>query len=334
MNILWIKDGKIGHEKQVKALLDEISKTEDITVFEEEYKISKFKRFSNVIEYFLGSFYNFDVHGTYKVSGIYDYSFSVYDKKDINIIIGAGTGVHIRILEIKRHLKISFKRNALSISVLVPNYFKKDFDIICAPFHDSYKLPVNDNVLYFEGSLANVSNQEVDEGIGLIGIGGKNKHYEFDENKLIEQIEYIASIYPNKKWHIFSSRRTSTKMIQELNLLSKNFTNIFLVQEGFDKMIKKASIKIITKDSMNMVYESISTKGKTVLFSMKYFKKNKVTKQIDKLIQNRQVGYLEHSKMVDGLSKITLQQQNEYHEIFSEVEKVAFKLAKQIEKKI
>ena len=99
-------------------------------------------------------------------------------------------------------------------------------------------------------------------------------------------------------------------------------------------MIKKASIKIITKDSMNMVYESISTKGKTVLFSMKYFKKNKVTKQIDELIQNKQVGYLEHSKMVDGLSKITLQQQNEYHEIFSEVEKVAFKLAKQIEKKI
>ncbi len=46
MNILWIKDGKIGHEKQVKALLDEISKTEDIKVFEEEYKISKFKRFS------------------------------------------------------------------------------------------------------------------------------------------------------------------------------------------------------------------------------------------------------------------------------------------------
>ena len=46
MNILWIKDGKIGHEKQVKALLDEISKTEDITVFEEEFKISTFMRFS------------------------------------------------------------------------------------------------------------------------------------------------------------------------------------------------------------------------------------------------------------------------------------------------
>ena len=58
MNILWIKDGKIGHEKQVKALLDEISKTEDITVFEEEFKISTFMRFINIIEYFLDSLFN------------------------------------------------------------------------------------------------------------------------------------------------------------------------------------------------------------------------------------------------------------------------------------
>ena len=330
MNILWIKDGKIGHEKQVKALLDEISKTEDIKVFEEEYKISKFKRFSNVIEYFLGSFYNFDVHGTYKVSGIYDYSFSVYDKKDINIIIGAGASVHNRILEIKRHLKISFNKNILSISVLVPDYFKEDFDIICAPFHDSYKLPVNDNVLYFEGSLANVSNREVDEGIGFIGIGGKNKHYKFDESKLIQQIEYVASIYPNKKWHIFSSRRTTTKMLNKLNLLSNNYINIVLGNNGFGEIIKKASIKVVTQDSMNMVYESLSTKGKTFLFNMDYFKKNKVTNQIDQLLKNRQVGYLEYSEMVDGLLKITMHQQNEHHEVFAEVEKLSYKLIQKI----
>ena len=322
MNILWIKDGKIGHEKQVKALLDEISKTEDITVFEEEFKISTFMRFINIIYYFLDSLF--------KISGIYNYRFNVYDKKDINIIIGAGTGVHIRILEIKRHLKISFKRNVLSISVLVPNYFKKDFDIICAPFHDSYKLPVNDNVLYFEGSLANVSNQEVDEGIGLIGIGGKNKHYEFDENKLIEQIEYVISIYPNKKWHIFSSRRTTTKMLNKLNLLSNNYKNIILGNNGFGEIIKKASIKVVTQDSMNMVYESLSTKGKTFLFNMDYFKKNKVTNQIDQLLKNRQVGYLEYSEMVDGLLKISMQQQNEHHEVFAEVEKLSYKLIQKI----
>ena len=32
MNILWIKDNNIGHEKQVKVLLDELSKNNDINI--------------------------------------------------------------------------------------------------------------------------------------------------------------------------------------------------------------------------------------------------------------------------------------------------------------
>ena len=34
MNILWVKDGKIGHEKQVKVLLDEISKSTEVSITE------------------------------------------------------------------------------------------------------------------------------------------------------------------------------------------------------------------------------------------------------------------------------------------------------------
>ena len=36
MNILWLKDKKIGHEKQVKALLDELSKSREINIIESE----------------------------------------------------------------------------------------------------------------------------------------------------------------------------------------------------------------------------------------------------------------------------------------------------------
>ena len=32
MNILWVKDNNIGHEKQVKNLLDEISKKIDLHI--------------------------------------------------------------------------------------------------------------------------------------------------------------------------------------------------------------------------------------------------------------------------------------------------------------
>ena len=50
MNVLWIKDGKKGHEKQVKVLLDEISKSIDIKIFEENYLIGSFDRFIEIFE--------------------------------------------------------------------------------------------------------------------------------------------------------------------------------------------------------------------------------------------------------------------------------------------
>ena len=42
MNILWIKDGKLGHEKQVQALLDEICKSEESKIYERIIEKSSF----------------------------------------------------------------------------------------------------------------------------------------------------------------------------------------------------------------------------------------------------------------------------------------------------
>ena len=35
-------------------------------------------------------------------------------------------------------------------------------------------------------------------------------------------------------------------------------------------------MKIITQDSVNMIYESLSSRGETILFNMDYFKNNKI----------------------------------------------------------
>ena len=70
MNILWIKDGKKGHEKQVKALLDELSKTININIYEEKYHASSLKRFFDILH-----------HAT-------SYVFKKYDSNDIITLDG------------------------------------------------------------------------------------------------------------------------------------------------------------------------------------------------------------------------------------------------------
>ena len=135
MNILWVKDGKIGHEKQVKALLDELAKTIDIKVYEEEYIIGPFQRINDILYYASRS--NELMHH------------AKYHKKNIHLIIGAGSNTHARVLQIKRGLKHDFHKEVLAVSLLVPSFFKKHFDLICAPKHDQHKLSGHE-AIYFE----------------------------------------------------------------------------------------------------------------------------------------------------------------------------------------
>ena len=318
MNILWIKDGKKGHEKQVQALLEELSKTIDINIYEEDYHISSLKRFFDIFHH--STSYVFKRYDSCKI-------IKSYNQNDIHLVVGAGSNIHTRLLLLKKNLKDIYNKDIIAISVLTPSLFKNEFNFICAPNHDEKKLSNIKNTIFFEGSLAKVSIQEPDDSIGLIGIGGINNHFIFNENDLIKQIEYVLTLYPKKVWYLFSSRRTTELMINKINILSNSYSNIIIDHESFDEIIKRASIKFITQDSMNMVYESLSTKGQTFVFNMKYKNENKITKQIKELLENKQIGYIENISMSDGLKKIKIQPQNPHYEVFAEVEKLSFQLA-------
>ena len=101
MNILWISDGKKGHEKQVEILLNEVSKTENIIIKKEIVVINKFSQLLELISYsaslLLGSLF------------LNTGKFLKYDEDNIDIIIGAGSSIHLRMLLIKNYL--SNKRN-------------------------------------------------------------------------------------------------------------------------------------------------------------------------------------------------------------------------------
>ena len=323
MNILWIKDGKKGHEKQVQALLEELSRTIDIKIYEENYHISSLKRFFDILHH--STSYVFKKYDSCKI-------LKSYNQNDIHLVVGAGSNIHIRILLLKKALKDIYNKDIIAISVLTPSFFKNEFDFICAPKHDEIKLSNYKNIVFFEGSIAKVSTQEPDDDIGLIGLGGTNKHFVFNEDDLIKQIEYILSLYPNKDWYLFSSRRTTELMISKINILSNSYSNLITTHQSFDEIIRRASIKFITQDSMNMVYESLSSKGQTLVFNMKYKNENKITKQIKKLLENKQIGYIENISMSDGLKKIKIQPQNPHHEVFAEVEKLSFQLADELKK--
>ena len=305
MNVLWIKDGNIGHEKQVRVLLDQLLKNKQLNIIERTIK--------GIFPFFT---YINDVEENY------------YD-----LIIGAGNKTYPLLLDTKKYQKNITK----TVAVLTPSFKKDKFDIICAPYHDEHKLKDINNVIYFKGSLASVSLSVPEEKTILIAIGGNNKHYHFDQKHIISQIKYFISLHPDKDCYIFNSRRTPTNMNDQILSIKNNRNNIYFIDyknkqsSSYENILHKASSKLITRDSMNMVFESLSCKGKTYLIDMRVKnKKSKVLNVINNLIKHNEIGSIEFDNPVDGISTMKLKTQNIYNDVFAEVEKVEYKLKKLI----
>ena len=116
MKILWVKDGKLGHEKQVEALLNEISKDVDTIITENVTK-------SFILE--IIEFLSFGFIQTDKAN---------LKEQNFDLIIGAGNKSFIRMA----NLAIIYRTTKV-VSILCPNYFLRSrFDHICIVKFDRF----------------------------------------------------------------------------------------------------------------------------------------------------------------------------------------------------
>jgi len=302
MNVLWVKDNNIGHEKQVDVLLKELSKKLNLKI---DSRIAKNSfLFQKKIENVKSNYYD--------------------------ILIGAGHKTHSIILKNKKNQKKTTK----VIAILSPTFYKSKFDIICTPSHDKHKFNSKDNVIFYEGSLVTVSLKETREDVVMIAIGGKNKHYIFDQDHIYDQMEYFLSINSNKHCYIFNSRRTPREISKKISSQYKDNERITFVDFydnrsniSIEEIMHQSQSKLITRDSVNMVYESLSCKGDTYLFDMHAKRgSTKVVENINMLIKNRKIGFVDCSELTQGFSKMKLEKQNIHNDVFAEVEKVAYEI--------
>ena len=304
MKIWWFKDSKIGHEKQVHAILDNLALTQSLDIDE------IFVTNPVWLELFL-------------------YFLKIKPKKNSipDIIIGAGSKTTIPMLRYKTNNKTKV------ISVMKPQFYESKFDLIFAPRHDFKKVP--DNVFTYIGSLSKINLSKNLEDVGLIIIGGTNKHFNFDDNYLITQIDFIVSLFPHIDWIVFNSRRTPKSFNEKVqkNISIAKFVNVNENFEPLDEYLAKAKLKFVTPDSVNMIFESLSSSGETYLFDLRSSKKNKITELIDEVKRNRYAGFVDEKYIENSeIKKISLKKPNLLHETFREVEKVVYEIKRRMQK--
>ena len=153
-------------------------------------------------------------------------------------------------------------------------------------------------------------------------------------DEIYKQVEFIINLHQKNKWYIYNSRRTNKELTTKLNALSNNSIEFVDIDNKsapqLSDIISEASSKFVTPDSVNLVYESLSSQGSTYLLYMPAKRNNKITKLMSNLILARDVGYIECLNLTEDLQTYSLKNPIDHHQTYAEVEKVAYQISKLI----
>ena len=305
MHIVWVKDGRQGHEKQTQAVLASLSTTVKCSITEYQTQQSSWWGY---LELFLFNIFGFSGFSTTKSVA------QQCENQDVDIIIGAGQAAYPVMLLIKKMLTANNlrlnkkeKKQAALVAILSPEFYKSQFDIICVPDHLKQKYSkiekslVKTNILYFLGALAKSTSQPISQNIAMLTIGGLCKRYKLDAMVLKEKIKNILEHYPEKKWYLFTSKRTPEILVTAAKEMQSNYKNIIFSNNMYDEIIHVAAMKIVTADSVSMIYECLSTPGATYLLDLPHRRYDTIIESTNALVQTRKIGYIAYDELAGKL---------------------------------
>ena len=252
--VIWrLLDGKTGHEKQTLSLINALKHETDIKTI--DIKIRSF-------------LYSILLRCELRKIQAPDF------------IIAAGHKTHIPVL----YLKYFF--GGKSILLMKPSLPCNWFDLCIIPEHDKFE---GRGLIYWtKGVLANTTNLiNKNEKKGLILIGGISKHYIWDSESIINQIERLLSNNLSIQFVLSTSRRTPQDFMMKINKFSFINLRIHSTKEQNENWLKnqmnKAKYAWITEDSISMIYESITAGQKVRLINLKNKGKSRITVEVDRL---------------------------------------------------
>lgn len=197
-------------------------------------------------------------------------------------VVGAGHGTHRTVLFCKRLFK------AATIVLMKPSLPVSWFDACIIPRHD--KPPVASHVLATTGVLNTVHpvHSGRDAGRGLLLVGGTSTHFHWQSAGVVAQILRLCEAHPAIHWTLTNSRRTPEDflpLLQEQALANLTVIPWQDTPDGWVKQqLEQAGQVWVTRDSVSMVFESITAAAPTGLLQLEVARESRVVNSMLDLI--------------------------------------------------
>ena len=228
------------------------------------------------------------------------------------------------------YLKKKFK-DIINIHIQNPKINIGKFDFIIAPNHDKIS---GYNVINSIGAIHQFTKNKIEseqnpdknlkkDKLVSIVVGGKNRHYKFNFENILEIINYIKKMkkkYSNHNFLLISSRRTDPKMVE---ILKKELYNFAYIWDGkrnnpYTFCLKYSKYFIVTSDSTSMISECAYTGKPIYIFHLPFkrkskriedfhtdFEKRNITRPVDDNYELSEWKYetLDEAKRISGILK-------------------------------
>lgn len=257
--VIWsITDGKLGHLKQVRGLVQAIARHMPVTSFEVRAQQS-----SQVIKAMMMKRY---------ASG--------EGLPAPDLIVGAGHGTHLNMLAAQRVY------GGKTVVLMNPSLPRAFFDLCLIPEHDG--VASSGNVITTRGALNQVRPSLVkSEKTGLVLLGGPSRHFHWEDGRLVLSIHNLVKGTPAVQWVVTTSPRTPVSTINGLQRLG--LSNLQVMPMGqlpfgwLENQLEVAGQVWVTPDSVSMVYEALTAGSSVGVFDLKAKSSSRVVRGLERL---------------------------------------------------
>ena len=253
LSICLIHDDRIGHQKQLRGLEDQLNKQTPCTT------------------------HWIDAEAAIKLNA---------QELHFDICIGAGHKTHWPLWRLAKN------QRAFSVVLMTPSLPKFLFDAVISPRHDNQKKsarvfitkgPINT----IQDETKNAKRDERPRH-NLILLGGPSKHFHWNPEQILASAKRLTEGDSDLPWLLSASRRTpeSTIDIVKAGLPQLGVLN---ADTDIDQVIQEAKQVWVSADSSNMIYEALSAAKPTGIIELaahkRRFKSNRLSNELKRLFQ-------------------------------------------------
>jgi mitochondrial fission protein ELM1 len=128
----------------------------------------------------------------------------------------------------------------------------------------------------------------------LFLVGGESKHYHWDDDGVLEQIQRVIETKPSvKQWIMTDSRRTPDAFRRLIDRLPKDRVSFYHNESTpagwVQQQLERVDQVWVTPDSVSMVYEAITSGVPTGVFDLQPQKTGRIVLGIEELIKKGQL---------------------------------------------